>query len=510
VCTAHGYSQPHTHALNVRYRASAYFRAHCIERLINPGENKMKKFKSLRFFGWRVLTTGGIAAALWAASGSDHVRQFVKQVQGSAGHSPSDHPGATQPDGVSRSVPMVELVGDHADTLRFTSEEAIARSGVKTQAVRQSPSPQPLRLPGSLFLDPNRLIHVHCRFPGEVVLLGEVEEKGQRRALRFGDRVEKGQLLAVVWSKDIGEKKSELVDALSRLDVSRSVLDRLETLSKGVITERQILDARRDVEADTIAVAKAERTLRSWRVPEEEIEAVKQEGQRLKQRKVARETEIERKWAETEVRAAIAGVVLEKNFNVGDMVDPDDDLLKIADLRRLQVMASVYEEDLWAIRALPPGRQRWKIDLKSDPSDNAIEGTFELIGNVIDPTQRTGLLVGWLDNSEGALAVGQFITASIELPPDRSLVAIPESALIEEGDLSTVFVQTDAVHHAFTRRRIAVVRRCAGTIFVRSTPSESEQARGLLPLSPGEVIAVSGVLGLGGGLSNLVAESSAR
>jgi len=44
------------------------------------------------------------------------------------------------------------------------------------------------------------------------------------------------------------------------------------------------------------------------------------------------------------------------------------------------------------------------------------------------------VVMGWLDNKQGNLAVGQFITATIELPNDPDIVAIPETALIEEGD----------------------------------------------------------------------------
>jgi len=48
----------------------------------------------------------------------------------------------------------------------------------------------------------------------------------------------------------------------------------------------------------------------------------------------------------------MAGVILEKNFTVGDIVDTTHDMFKIADLSRLGVMANVYEEDLPKLVAL--------------------------------------------------------------------------------------------------------------------------------------------------------------
>lgn len=403
---------------------------------------------------------------------------------------------------VTESKPLIELVSGSHSTIRLTQEDSAAILGVKVAKVRPAPAPEPLRLPGSLMLDPNRLIHVHSRFGGEAVSIGEVEEHGAKRPLQYGDHVKKGQVLAVIWSKDTGEKKSELVDALSRLDVSQSVLKRLEGLQRGVVAERTIAEARREVESNLIAVAKAERTLRSWRMTDAEIDGVRREYRSLQQRTSsagAPDVEIERRWAQTEIRSAIDGVIVEKNFNVGDIVEPTDDLFKVADLSRLQVLANIYEEDLWAIRALKPEARTWSIDLKSDPTDNRIKGTFGLIGSVIDPAQRTGVVMGWLDNADNKLLIGQFITATIELPVDPNIVAIPETALIEEGDASTVFVETNAQRHEYSLRHVKVVRRCMGTVFVQSLPDGKD----LEPLKIGETVVIQGSLGLGGELANL-------
>src|SRR5256885_12959561 len=95
---------------------------------------------------------------------------------------------------------------------------------IRTTEVVTASRPRTLPpLTGCLALDTNRLVRVHTRFAGEVVSLG----KTGGRPLRCGDKVSKGQPLAIVWSKDLGEKKSELADALSRLRIDRSILDRL-------------------------------------------------------------------------------------------------------------------------------------------------------------------------------------------------------------------------------------------------------------------------------------------
>ena len=120
----------------------------------------------------------------------------------------------------------------------------------------------------------------------------------------FGQRVRKGQLLAVIWSRDLGEKKSELVDGLSQLRVDQESLARInKAAGDGAVPDRVIRDAERKVEADRIAVARAERTLQSWRISKEEIDAVRAEADRLARDTKQDREELPRQWARVEVRA---------------------------------------------------------------------------------------------------------------------------------------------------------------------------------------------------------------
>src|SRR5262249_37753983 len=149
------------------------------------------------------------------------------------------------------------------------------------------------------------------------------------------------------WSKDLGEKKSELVDALSQLSLDQENLARLEELYRqGNTSEAVVRQARRNVSAGLNAASRAERTLRIWKLPDEEVQAVKDEAKRVIQRKGKRDPAREKDWARVEVRAPLDGVVVEKNVNLGNIVDTTFDLYKVADLSYLAAYANVYEEDL--------------------------------------------------------------------------------------------------------------------------------------------------------------------
>src|SRR5262249_52738913 len=142
------------------------------------------------------------------------------------------------------------------------------------------------------------------------------------RQLRLGDRVRKGQLLAVVWSKEFGEKKSQLIDALSQLRLDRDNLKNQEDLErKGIVPDRNVREARRAVQADVIAVRTAENTLRSWQLTAAEIETIKAEADKLNA-PGDRDPEKERAWARVEVASPFDGVIVERNVTMGDIVDP--------------------------------------------------------------------------------------------------------------------------------------------------------------------------------------------
>src|SRR5205807_7098419 len=101
--------------------------------------------------------------------------------------------------------------------------DAVRAWGLKTTEVQKAPPPAPLRLRGALLLDTDYLARVRSRFGGEVVDIGDaggaslLDRSADSGPIVLGARVRADQLLAVVWSKDLGEKKSELADALSRL-----------------------------------------------------------------------------------------------------------------------------------------------------------------------------------------------------------------------------------------------------------------------------------------------------
>jgi RNA polymerase sigma factor (sigma-70 family) len=281
-----------------------------------------------------------------------------------------------------------ELIPAGPPSLRLPADMA-TRLGVKTAEVRERPAlPRVLELTGSLALD--TVTRVRSRFAGEIVELGAHKEGDGTRPLRVGDAVKKDQLLAVLWSKDVAEKKGELLDALLKLRLDQEILDRVEK-ARDAVPEVRLLLARRDVEAGRDAVNRAEITLLAWRVPDAAVQAVREEADRVG-RGGKRDPEKVKVWARVELRAPLAGVLVEKNVALGEYLkDGTHSLFTIADPARLTVLVPVPPEELFALMTLPRGGRRWSVRPKSDPEAKPATGQMEEIGYTAEPGTQSGM-----------------------------------------------------------------------------------------------------------------------
>jgi len=337
------------------------------------------------------------------------------------------------------------------------------------------------------------------------------------RELQAGDTVKKGDLLAVLSSDDVGNKKNDLFDALSQLRMDEEVLRRAEARSAAV-PEVFLLNARRNQEADLNAVNRAENTLKTWGIPEKDIEAVRKEVRDIAstEEKQATDKQAARKeklsqWARVELRAANDGVLIEQNVAMHEtVVDNTTNLFQIAKVDSLVVLAAVPEDDLPALQKLQSHGNHIRWNVRTVGCD-AMAGYIDDIGYLIDPNQHTAVVRGHIPNPHGVLRAGQFVTASVDLLPPEDVVEVPISAVVEDGNDSVVFIQPNPERPIYTIRRVEVTHRFEHTAYIRSVPiannadnNKDVDSTPIEPLREGERVLTAGVLELKAALANKV------
>ncbi len=422
----------------------------------------------------------------------------------------------SKPQESASALAGVELVKDSPHTLAV-SEEVRKTLGIlkggkeQVEVVRKPAHGRPLVVPGSTALDPSTIIRVRARFaPAEVVQVLQREASnslgGQTtlREIRSGDHIQKGEVLGVFFSIDVGNKKNDLIDALLNLHLHRGLLQRAEE-AVSAVPDILLMNARSLVQADENAVTRAVNTLKTWNIPDEDIQAVRDEADAIVKNQGKRDKAKENQWARVELKAPAAGVLVERNVALHEVVvDGTTNLFVLADVNRLSVIVNVPEDDLPTLESLNAAQRTWTVrTVGSAP----IPGTIDDIGWQIDPNQHTALVKGHIDNPKGALRSGQFATATIALPPPADVVEVPITAIVEDGRQCLIFVQPDPVKPIFTMRRVMLTHRYDQTAFVRSrltaeqsrlTDAEKEEGSFLTPepLKPGERVLKTGVMEL--------------
>lgn len=162
------------------------------------------------------------------------------------------------------------------------------------------------------------------------------------------------------------------------------------------------------------------------------------------------------------VRAPISGLVAEVRFTPGQWVQAGDPLIVILDERQVRVELPLFGENLnRALRtrtatvttsALPgmefPARVRGLAPTAPEASGGS-EG--EPAGSPIPPVLLT------VANRGGLLRPGMLVEVSLELPNSETLIAVPESAVIQQESGAFVFVHTGP--EVFEQRAIRVAGR---------------------------------------------------
>jgi CheY-like chemotaxis protein len=423
----------------------------------------------------------------------------------------------------------VELVPDKPHTLSAPDEVkeslGIRKGGIDGVSVAVPPDAartRPLTLTGSTAVDPGRILRIRVRFtPAEVVRLAQRPEipdptqtssQPMERELRSGDEVKAGDFLAGFYSDVVGSKKNDLFDAVSDLKLNKEILASAQSSAAAV--PAFIWQSKRAVEADKNNISRALNTLRTWGVPERDIQAVIQEAESSS----GTDTRIDKakleEWGRVELHVPQFGstdehpVVVERNLTLHELVqDPTISLFQIAKVDRLLVVAYASEDDLPELLKLmekPPAERQWTIQTAG--AKDGLPGVISDIGYFSDPNQHSLMVKGYIHNPGLRIRGTQLATVGIALPPPDDVVEIDVNAVVEEGRQTLVWVQTDAKKSHYTLRRVKVTHRFDKTVYVKSKldPKEAvlsaeDTAQGLPPLEPlhaGEKVLKSGVLEL--------------
>ncbi|MEI9931664.1 MAG: efflux RND transporter periplasmic adaptor subunit [Rhizomicrobium sp.] len=256
-----------------------------------------------------------------------------------------------------------------------------------------------------------------------------------RTLVNPGDKVAKGQPLAVVNSPDYAAAVGAYQKAISAAETTR----RLANLDKDLLTHQGVAQ-REEEQAETDAVsAEADReaarqALVSLNVDPKVIESIRS-GRHIAH-------------IDGTIRAPIAGTVAEKLISPGEFLQAGTTpAFTIADLSRVWVLAQVFGSDLPAINV----GDRAEVDIGGDAKP--ITGKVDNIAAIVDPNTRSVNARVVVENSENILKKQMYVRVRIEAQRENTGLLVPVSAILRD-DENLPFVYVLQRDDSFTRRHV--------------------------------------------------------
>jgi membrane fusion protein, copper/silver efflux system len=292
--------------------------------------------------------------------------------------------------------------------------------GIRLEPVRQETVTQSIRAVATVVPDESRLSHIHTRVAGWIE---------QLEVTTTGEFIRAGQPLARIFSQELLSSQTEYL-AARRIATSG---------------------------LSTAVVASGRTRLGVLGMTEAEIAAIEHSGEPMRL---------------VTVVAPRSGIVVHRGISLGTAVDPSTELLTIADLSRVWILAEVPEADIPHVRVGTAARLEFPASALPPFS-----GRVDFIFPTLSERTRTLRVRLAAPNARGALRPGLYGAATFEIP-GRTAMTVPRDAVVDTGLQQHVFVP---VGDQFQPRPVSIGTRLADRVEI------------LEGLAPGDQIVAAGV-----------------
>jgi cobalt-zinc-cadmium efflux system membrane fusion protein len=271
--------------------------------------------------------------------------------------------------------------------------------------VTQQQIDRTLQLPAIVEAEPARTVKVLPPVAGRLIDL----------KIQLGERVERGQELAVIDSSDLAQAYADEDKARSAVKMTKQALDRavaLEKYSAGSVKDRQ--QAENDHAQAQAELERTQSRLRAIGV----VADLKEEGRKLS------------------LKAPVSGSVIDLQVARGaHLNDTTAAIMTIANLDEIWVTANVPEKDT----ALVAQGQAVDVVFAAYPGE-VFKGRVLFVSDILDPdTRRTKVRIAF-QNPNMRLKPNMFASATF-VTPKQTVPIVPTTAVVLRNEADQVFVE---------------------------------------------------------------------
>jgi cobalt-zinc-cadmium efflux system membrane fusion protein len=316
------------------------------------------------------------------------------------------------------------------------------QSSIKLMTVGEAESRDLLRIPGSIQVDEQRMARIGAPVTGRISDIDAV----------LGQRVQRGQILATVNSTELAQNQLAYIKALQQIALQSKAVERAKSL----------------LEADVIAPAELQKRETELSAAKADLIAARNQLQVLgmSQHNIDKLSKSAQMDTFSNINARIAGTVISRKINLGQVVQPADELFVVADLSVVWAVAEVPEHQIDLIEA---GQE---VDIEIPAIfEKPIKGKLIFVGDVVNPQTRTVTVRSEIRNPKQEIKPEMLVSMLLLSKPTKRL-SVPAQAVVRENDKDYVFVQI--APNTFRLREVTLADVYQGMVAIVNGLSEGE------------------------------------
>jgi RND family efflux transporter MFP subunit len=261
-------------------------------------------------------------------------------------------------------------------------------------------------------------------------------------------------------------QKLESQSALRLAQVTQSRMSRLQ--AEGAVSQSVLDDANTALEQARARVAQSEAGIRQSQAAIEQTQAAVSRAELS-----VISSDISASYGT--IFAPFDGVVVQKMAYEGEMAAPGTPILKVENPNKLELEISVPEENLRLVRV----GQSVKVQI--DAVNQTINGTIQQIVPAANAQSRSFMVKIPLNNSSNLIS-GMFGRIALPIGANKETLFVPNTALIQRGQLQGVYVV-----ETMDEKAIAILR------WVKTGKPRNEQIEIVSGLKSGDRIITSNI-----------------
>jgi Cu(I)/Ag(I) efflux system membrane fusion protein len=301
------------------------------------------------------------------------------------------------------------------------TEDAMKLANIQTMIVGGgNGANKKMALNGKVQIDERKLYTQSTHIPGRI----------ERLHINFtGEKVNRGQTLAMVYSPEL------------------------------VTAQEELLQANRIKEAQPELFEAAKQKLGNWKIGSATINKILSSNKPIQQ---------------FPITADVSGIITAKKVDLGDYVGQGMPIYEIADLSSLWVLFDVYESDMPWVKV----GNKISYTIQSLPGET-FEGVVTFIDPLINPQTRVASARVEVKNSENILKPEMFasgiVNNSLATTSSKDMV-IPKSAVMWTGERSVVYIKSIVSNKvSFKLRNVTLGASLGDAYIIKDGLSEGEE-----------------------------------